>query len=66
MGESGRWLGDLDPKGPKIENIQDRPPGSRLKISSEPPSKPLFLCGGGRDSESRLKFSIGLEIFNRD
>ena len=46
---SGRFSEPPDPKGPKIEKIQDRPPG--LKISSEPTTKPLFFVGnsGGQD-----------------
>ena len=43
---------------------------SRLKISSEPPSKPLFSVGNseGQDwnFQSRLKISSEIEIFNRD
>ena len=43
------------PKGPKIEKIQDRPPG--LKISISTPSKPLFLW---------VILKVRIEIFNRD
>ena len=43
---------------------------SRLKFSSEPPSKPLFLWGNseGRDwkFQSRLNISSEIEMFNRD
>ena len=43
---------------------------SRLKISSEPPTKPLFFVANseGQDwqFQSRLKISSEIEIFNRD
>ena len=64
-------------KGPKMEKIQDRPPGlnfqARLTISSEPPTKPYFLWGilevktenFNRDLkfQARLKFSTEIEVF---
>ena len=52
------------PKGPKIEKIQDLPSG--LKISSEPPTKALFLWGGGEYGSSRLTLSGVIEVFKRD
>ena len=59
------------PEGPNLEKIQDRPPGlrisseienewhvqARLKISSEPPTKPLFLWG---------ILKVKIEHFKRD
>ena len=44
---------------------------SRLKISSEPPTKPLFFLWGNSEGQdwnfqSRLKISREIEIFNRD
>ena len=43
---------------------------SRLKISSEPPSKPLLFVGNSQGQDwkfqSRLKISSEIEIFNRD
>ena len=67
-------LSMINPKGPKIEIIQDRL-RDFLKISSEPPSKPLFFfCLGDSEGQdwkfnrgwnirSRLKFSIEIEFF---
>ena len=53
-----------NPKGPKIEKIQDR------QISISTPSKPLFFVGNSEGEDwnfqSRLKFSSEIEIFNRD
>ena len=51
-----------DPKGPKIEKIQDRPPGLKFSIEIEifnldPQQTPIF-CGEF--------WSSGIEIFNRD
>ena len=71
-----RW-NPKTPKGPKIEKIQDFPLGlnvqARLKFSSEPPAKPLFLWGilkvkiehFKRDwkFQARLKISSEIEIF---
>ena len=50
------------PKGPKIEKIQDRPPGLKVSIEIEnfnldPQQTPIF-CGEFWGS--------GIEIFNRD
>ena len=56
------------PKGPKIEKIQDRPPG--LKFSSEIENikqathQTPFFCG--QFWRSGLKISSEIEIFNRD
>ena len=56
------------PKGPKIEKIQDRPPG--LKISSgieifkrATRQSPIFV---GKSEGPGLKFSSEIEIFDRD
>ena len=51
-----------DPKGPKIDKFQDRPPGLKFSseieyVSSEQPTKPLFLLGLPK---------VKIEIFNRD
>ena len=57
------------PKGPKIEKIQDRPPGLKFSseienFSSEPPTRTLFSVG---NSESPgLKISSEIENFKRD
>ena len=59
----------LYPKGAKIEKIQDRHPGLKmpqagLKFSSVPPANPLFFVGNSEGPG--LKFSIEIEIFDRD
>ena len=65
-------FGEGNPKGPKIEKIQ-----ARLKCSSEieksqarRPPDPYFLWGilkvGIVNFQARLKFSSGIENFNRD
>ena len=54
------------PKGPKIEKIQDHPPGLKYsnETDQEPPTKPLFSVG---NSESPgLKISIEIEHFKRN
>ena len=65
-------LSALHPKGPKIENIQDRPPrlnfSSEIEISSEPPTTTLFFVGnsGGQDfSIESMDFSSKIEKFKR-
>ena len=70
-GNSVIFPGLCNPEGPNLEKIQDRPPGlkfsseietndilKRLKISSEPPTKPLFILW------AILK--AGIEKFKRD
>ena len=63
------------PKGPKIEKIQDRPPGLKKinrdwNFQSRHPPTPFFLWGilKVRDwkFQSRFIFSIEIENFNRD
>ena len=64
-----RWFRGRPPpllRGSKIEKIQDLPPGLyifqvRLKISSEPPTKALFLWVGGGGI-----VKVEIEIFKRD
>ena len=56
------------PKGPKIEKIQDRPPGLKFSIEIENFKRatrqtPIFC---GEFWRSGLKFSIEIEIFKRD
>ena len=56
------------PKGPKIEKIQDRPPGLKFSIEIEnfkraTQQTPIFC---GEFWRSGLKFSIEIEIFKRD
>ena len=56
------------PKGPKIEKIQDRPPGLNFSIEIENFKRathqtPIFC---GEFWRSGLKISIKIEIFNRD
>ena len=56
------------PKGPKIEKIQDRPPGLKFSIEIEhfnldTQQRPIFC---GEFWRSGLKFSIEIEIFKRD
>ena len=62
----GRGLGG--PKGPKIEKIQDCPPGLKFSIEIEnfnldPQQTPIFC---GEFWRSGLTFSIEIEIFKRD
>ena len=67
-------LGIQSPKGPKIEKIQDRPPG--LKVSSKIENfkrathqTPIFVGNSeGRDwtFQARLKFLNEIEKFKRD
>ena len=53
------------PKRPKIEKFQDRPPGLKFSISKRATQQtPIFFCG--EFWRSGLKFSIEIEIFNRD
>ena len=44
-----------NPKGPKIEKIQDRPPGLKfsieIEISISTPSKPLFFVGNSEGQD---------------
>ena len=56
---------EIFPKGPKIEKIQDRPPGLKfsieMKFSSEPPTKPLIFVGNSEGPG--LKTSIEIDFF---
>ena len=63
------------PKGPKTEKkIKILKFQARLRISSEPPTKPLFCVGGGggfwrsrlRKFQTRLRISSEIENFKRD
>ena len=55
-------------KGPKIEKIQDRPPGLKISIEIEifkraTQRTPIFV---GNSEGPGLKISIEIEIFKRD
>ena len=55
-------------RGPKIEKIQDRPPGLKFPIEIEifkraTHQTPIFV---GNSEGPGLKLSSGIEIFNRD
>ena len=59
----------LNPKGPKIEKIQDRPPGLKFSIEIEifkraTHQTPILFVGNSEGPG--LKISSELETFNRD
>ena len=59
-------LRECDPKGPKIEKIQDRPPGLKFSIEIEnfkraTQQTPIFV---GNSEGPGLKISIEIENFN--
>ena len=63
-----RKSAEKSPKGPKIEKIQDRPPGLKFSIEIEifkraTRQTPIFV---GNSEGPGLKISSEIEIFNRD
>ena len=64
----GALRGTTIPKGPKIEKIQDRPPGLKFSIEIEifrraARQTPIFV---GNSEGPGLKLSIEIDFFNRD
>ena len=63
-----KWFSNSNPKGPKIEKIQDRPPGLKFSIEIEIFKRATHqtLIFVGNSEGPGLKISSEIEIFNRD